>query len=97
MGKSDKYIDIQNAIIKERLTGIRVIRAFNKEEHEMKRAKNATNVMAENIIKANVHMGLVSPVAILTLNLIIILVYAIGAYKMQQPGSALSAEILCPS
>jgi len=89
--KSDKYIDIQNAIIKERLTGIRVIRAFNKEEHEMKRAKNATNVMAENIIKANVHMGLVSPVAILTLNLIIILVYAIGAYKMQQPGSALSA------
>ncbi len=89
--KSDKYIDIQNAIIKERLTGIRVIRAFNKEEHEMKRAKNATNVMAENIIKANVHMGLVSPVAILTLNLIIILVYAVGAYKMQQPGSALSA------
>ncbi|HQC54954.1 MAG TPA: ABC transporter ATP-binding protein [Clostridia bacterium] len=89
--KSDKYIDIQNAIIKERLTGIRVIRAFNKEEHEMKRAKDATNVMAENIIKANVHMGLVPPLAVLVLNLTIILIYTVGAHKMQQPGSALSA------
>lgn len=89
--KSDEYIDIQNAIIKERLTGIRVIRAFNKEEQEMKRAKDATNVMAENIIKANVHMGIVPPVSILTLNLIVILVYTLGALKMQRPGSALSA------
>ena len=36
--KSDEYIDKQNSIIRERLTGIRVIRAFNREDKECERA-----------------------------------------------------------
>lgn len=31
-GKSDDYIDVQNALLRERLRGIRVIRAFNTEK-----------------------------------------------------------------
>lgn len=89
--KVDKYIDIQNAIIKERMTGIRVIRAFNKEEAEMEKAKVATNVMADNIIKANLYMGLLPPISILSLNIIVVLIYYIGAIKMRTPGSSLSA------
>ena len=55
---SDKYIDIQNDVMRERLHGIRVIRAFNKEASLQQKIADATHVMAENIINANVQMGL---------------------------------------
>ena len=59
--KSDAYVDRQNDIMRERLWGIRVIRAFNREPYEQDRVAQATRVMAENIIKANTSMGVVSP------------------------------------
>lgn len=81
--KSDEYIDKQNSIIRERLTGIRVIRAFNREDRECDRANEATLVMAKNIIKANVNMGLLTPVIMLGLNLVTILILYVGAKLMQ--------------
>ena len=66
---SDKYIDIQNDVMRERLHGIRVIRAFNKEASLQQKIADATHVMAENIINANVQMGLLSPAAVLLVNL----------------------------
>ena len=64
-GKSDDYIDVQNALLRERLRGIRVIRAFNTEKREHGRIADATHIMAENIIRANVSMGLLTPLATL--------------------------------
>jgi len=88
---SDKYIDLQNATIKERLTGIRVIRAFNREDREREKAKKATMVMAENIIKGNVTIGIITPLSIMLLNLIVVVILYIGTMKMQKPDSLLSA------
>ena len=76
--KSDAYIDRQNAIMRERLRGIRVIRAFNSEAHEHGRIAHATEVMAENIIRGNVSMGLLTPVSLLVLNLSSLLIVYFG-------------------
>lgn len=93
--KSDEYIDKQNSIIRERLTGIRVIRAFNREDRECDRANEATFVMAKNIIKANVNMGLLTPVIMLGLNLVTILILYVGAKLMQDGKSAVTgADII---
>lgn len=93
--KSDEYIDKQNSIIRERLTGIRVIRAFNREDRECDRANDATLVMAKNIIKANVNMGLLTPVIMLGLNLVTILILYVGAKLMQGGKSAVTgADII---
>lgn len=93
--KSDEYIDKQNSIIRERLTGIRVIRAFNREDRECDRANEATLVMAKNIIKANVNMGLLTPVIMLGLNLVTILILYVGAKLMQGGKSAVTgADII---
>ncbi|MEA4966148.1 MAG: ABC transporter ATP-binding protein [Oscillospiraceae bacterium] len=88
--ESDKYIDVQNDIMRERLHGIRVIRAFNKEPREQRRIEDATRVMAENIINANVRMGLVSPVAVLILNLAVLLIVYVGGYRMENGLNAVS-------
>src|SRR5699024_1288820 len=44
--EGDHYTDRQNDIMRERLWGIRVIRAFNREPHEQQRIAQATRVMA---------------------------------------------------
>lgn len=92
--KSDDYIDKQNSIIRERLTGIRVIRAFNRENRECERANEATEVMAENIIKANVNMGILTPLAMLCLNLVTVLIVFVGAKRMDNGSAVTGADII---
>lgn len=80
---SDKYIDIQNKIVRERLNGIRVIRAFNKEPEEHKRLSDATWTMAKNIISANVYMGIINPLSLFLLNAVIVAVAYVGSLRVQ--------------
>ena len=87
---SDKYIDIQNDVMRERLHGIRVIRAFNREEQEQGRIAEATRVMAEHIIEANTKMGLVAPIAIALMNLVAVAILYFGGSRMQSGISAAS-------
>ena len=80
---SDKYMDKQNDIVRERLHGIRVIRAFNSEPREHKRIEDATQVMAENIIRANVSMGVISPLSIALMNMAVVLIVYLGGFRME--------------
>jgi ATP-binding cassette subfamily B protein len=88
---ADLYIDKQNAIIKERFSGIRVIRAFNREARERERTAKATKTMAVNIIRNNVTMNSIDPIAMLLLNLSTVAVVYLGARLMQDPAKLLSA------
>lgn len=80
---SDEFCDKQNDLVRERLHGIRVIRAFNREEQEQSRIAEATRVMAEHIIEANTKMGLVAPIAIALMNLVAVAVLYLGGSRMQ--------------
>ena len=88
---SDKYIDRQNAILRERLRGIRVIRAFLAEPREHKRLADATNVMADNIIRGNTSMGIIEPLSMLLLNLAVLVIVYLGGWRMVHKVSAVSA------
>lgn len=89
--ESDRYIDKQNGIMRERLRGIRVIRAFNAEDREHRRIDEATHVMAENIIRGNVSMGILTPLSLLFLNVAVVLIVYLGGWRMEQGVSAVSA------
>ena len=87
--KSDKYVDLQNKIVRERLSGLRVVRAFNNEKREHKRAKFATEEMAKYMIRANTRGGMVDPFAMLLLNLATVAVVFFGGMRAQM-GSGIS-------
>lgn len=91
--KSDEYIDRQNDIMRERLWGIRVIRAFNREPHEQERLAEATRVMAENIIRANVSMGAVSPLALFVFNAAAVVIVWVGGARMEALGAPSAGDI----
>ena len=82
---SDEYIDEQNRLMRERLSGIRVIRAFDKEAHEHGRIVHATEEMAKYIIRANVRAGYVNPLCMLVLNLATVVMLFVGANRLQDP------------
>ena len=87
---SDSYCDKQNDLVRERLHGIRVIRAFNREEQEQGKIADATRVMAVHIIEANVKMGLASPLAIALMNLVAVAIVFFGGSRMQSGVSSAS-------
>ena len=87
--KSDKYIDLQNKIVRERLSALRVVRAFNNEKREHGRAKFATEEMAKYMIRANTRGGMVDPFAMLLLNLATVAVVYFGGIR-SQAGSGIS-------
>lgn len=78
---ADKYIDVQNRIVRERLSGLRVVRAFNNEAREHARAKDATENMAKYIIKSNVRSGYITPVALLLLNIATVVMLYLGSVR----------------
>ena len=80
---SDKYVDRQNEIMRERLRGIRVIRAFNSEKREHERVSGATRIMVDSFIRGNVAMGAISPLATFLLNLAAVLIVYLGGWRME--------------
>ncbi|MFA5449905.1 MAG: ABC transporter permease, partial [Clostridia bacterium] len=92
--KADKYIDDQNKIVRERLSGIRVIRAFDREDHEHERMAFATRRMASNIIRANVLSGSVMPSVAFLFNLAIIVVLYVGSMRLSTSQTLSAGDIL---
>ena len=91
--KSDAYTDIQNGIVRERIRGIRVIRAFVREEREHERISEATTVMANNIIRANVTMELVVPVATVLMNLAVLGIVWFGGQRLERHAGLTAGDI----
>ncbi len=87
--KSDGYMDKQSGIMRERLRGIRPIRAFDAEKKEHERVAQATHVMAKHIIQANVTMGMIAPLATFLLDLAVVLIVYAGGWRLES-GSGLT-------
>ena len=86
--QSDEYIDRQNELMRQRLRGLRVIRAFRREPDEQQKIASATEVMAENIIKANVSMGILNPLSSFCLNVAVLVILYLSALRMATGASA---------
>lgn len=74
--------DAINRVLRENLTGIRVIRAFNKDQAEKERFDLANEDLAETNIKAQKIMAWHSPLITLVMNLTIIAILYFSALKI---------------
>lgn len=87
---ADEQCDKQNDLVRERLRGIRVIRAFDRERYAHEKITDATRVMADYLIRANVSMEIIDPAAEFVLNAVALLIVFLGGLRMER-GSGLSA------
>ena len=73
-----KMMDKLNLLTRENLTGIRVIRALNKEEYENKKFKKANNGLTKIYLSINRLMQLQTPIMMLVFNATSLLAIWIG-------------------
>lgn len=76
--KLQYFLDRMNTVLRENITGVRVIRAFNKENYETKRMKKSFSDYAELSIKANYLFASLDSLATVIINLSIVAILYIG-------------------
>lgn len=71
-----KFTDKLNQVLREKIGGIRVIRAFNKTEYEDKRFKDSNDKLTDIMLKINRIYAMLIPVgSLLLIGVIVLLVY----------------------
>ncbi|MER6141044.1 ABC transporter ATP-binding protein [Streptomyces sparsogenes] len=75
-------IDTVNRVLREQITGIRVIRAFVRDEHERKRFTEANTDLLDVSLKAGRLMALMFPAVMMVVNLSSVAVVWFGGHRI---------------
>ena len=82
--KMQKNVDKLNRVLRENLTGIRVIHVFNKYELEKQKFEKSSFQLSDIAIKANRTITLLMPIMMLLVNLSIIAVVWFGGIRIDR-------------
>ena len=85
-----KSLDKVNEVVREYLTGVRVVKAFNSFEYEIKRFKKANSELAKASIKGMRVMAVFFPIISISVNIGIILVLWLGAGQVNSENACRS-------
>ena len=78
-------IDRINLVLREKLSGIRVIRAFNKNEYEDGRFEEANKDLTGTSLKVGKIMALMMPLMMLVMNATALLILWFGGHSIENP------------
>ncbi len=92
--KVQRRVDDIVRIMRENITGIRVVKSLSKEPYEIRRFEKANKQMSSDDLKAGIIMSLPGPIMTLFLNVGLTLVVLLGAYRVNagiiEPGVILA-------
>lgn len=80
--KLQKQLDRMSKVLLENITGVRVIRAFNKEAHEEKRLCGEFSSYAETAIKVNKRFTVLDGISFFAVNMFIVIVYYLSGSRI---------------
>jgi ATP-binding cassette subfamily B protein len=86
-------IDNVNRVLREQLTGIRVIRAFVREQRERERFGVANEELTDTALRAGRLFALMFPVVMLVLNVSSVAVLWFGAFRIEDGGMQVGSLI----
>lgn len=84
--KTQKNLDNVANLTRENLQGCRVVRAFNKQDYENSRFKNASKQLKKSSIKVNMVSTLLTPLNKIIINFAIVLVLWYGGIQVNVGG-----------
>lgn len=84
--KVQKLTDNLNRIMRENLTGLRVVRAYNAENYQEGKFTGANDALTNNNLKAGRATSLMGPFMSLIMNGVSLGIYWIGAYIIEAAG-----------
>jgi ATP-binding cassette, subfamily B, multidrug efflux pump len=84
-------IDGINRILREQITGLRVIRAFVKDTHERERFGVANDELTDNAIRVGKLLALMFPLVMMIVNVSSVAVLWFGSYRINSGGMQIGA------
>lgn len=75
-------LDRLNLVLREGLTGVRVVRAFDRVEYEAARFDDANRDLSETAVRVQRIMSVLMPIMMLTMNLIAIAIIWVGSHRI---------------
>lgn len=92
--KVQASVDQVGRILRENITGVRVVKALTKENYERERFRRANEQLTGDDIRASITMATPGPMMQMALNIGLTLVVVVGAYRVNsgeiQPGVILA-------
>ncbi|MCR2804670.1 ABC transporter ATP-binding protein [Paenibacillus soyae] len=88
-----KKLDRLNLVLREGLTGIRVIRSFNRTEHEKTRFEEANRDLMDTAVKVNQIMAVMMPLMMLIMNFSTIAIVWFGGLRIND-GAMLVGDLM---
>ena len=80
--KLQGFIDRMNVVLRENITGVRVIRAFGRDKHEIKRLDKSFSDYANNAIRVNYLFAGLDSLTFFLMNIAIVLIIWVGGDRV---------------
>ena len=87
-------LDIINLNMRERIVGIRHIRAFGNEELVYEKSAKGNEDVYNEAISANSKINFLSPVAMVVMNWVVVLIYILGTQQIKEGMASISQLLL---
>lgn len=81
--KLQKSIDKLNLLLREKVYGVRSIRAFGKEDYERNKFKKANDDSYDLSIESSLKLYYVAPMAVMLMNIAVVIIYYAGGIQLQ--------------
>ena len=91
--RMQERIDVVNRVLREQISGVRVVRAFVREPLETKRFADANAQLTDTAIRAGRLMALMFPIVMLVLNASSVAVLWFGAHRVNEGDIEIGALI----
>lgn len=89
-----RKIDKLNQLVREKITGVRSIRAFGNEEKEEQRGINHDEDLYKSALKANQPTKLMNPLTMIIFNWVMVIIYYVGSIEIKNAMCSISDLIL---
>lgn len=86
-------VDRVNQVMREQISGVRVIRAFNRDEFEQQRFMVANTALTDVSVQAGRLTTMMFPLAATVVNLFSVLVVWVGAYRVDDGATQIGAFV----
>ncbi len=89
-----KKLDGINNVMQEDVAGARVVKAYVKEEHELKRFDTANEALCNENLRVQTLLAFMSPCMNIVLNICIVTVLLVGGYTVRNGGNVTPGNVM---
>lgn len=91
--KVQQSVDVVNNVMQENLSGMRIIKAFLRKDHEIERFNQSSDVLKDRTVRALRTVEITMPVVLLLMNISVIAILWFGSKEVSNGGASVGEVV----